>query len=568
VLQLKYNLRGENDLENYIESIFKNRGIEDIDRFINLDESVLCHYELLNNIHEAVELILYHVKKESSVFVQVDSDCDGYSSAAILINYLNKAFKKVNVKWRLQDGKEHGVEIKNIPEGTDLVILPDSGSNQYEAHKKIRDKGMDILVLDHHECERESEYAIIVNNQLSPHFPNKNLSAAGICYKFCQALDEKLGLDFADYFLDLVALGNVADMMDIRELETRYLVKSGFEAINNPLFKEIVEKQSFSMKGNVNIHTVGFFVAPLINAGIRFGDKELKKQMMKAFLESEEEIYYKKKDVYEPLPKATARELSNARNRQNKQRDKAVEKIEDVIEQNKLYDDKVIICGVEGLLDKNLSGLVANQLIKKYKRPVILYRKDKEKGKFSGSARGYDNGEVKDFKQLLIETKLFDYCEGHGNAFGHKFSEERLKDIRNTLNKALKEDIDNENKYDVDLVLEERNISDRIIYEISKYKNEWGGKVEEPKLYLKGVGISPSDAQLVGKKNNTLKINYRDRIEFIKFFTKQEAFDQLFSEGESIYFDAVVKCSVNEYDGNITPQFEIIDIKVTDVLLF
>ncbi|GLI82556.1 putative SPBc2 prophage-derived single-strand DNA-specific exonuclease YorK [Rossellomorea marisflavi] len=566
---MKYQLKGENNLDNIIETIFSNRGVRDVDRFINLDESVLCDYSALSNIQVAVELILKHVRNNSKIFVQVDSDCDGYTSAAIIINYLNKVFNhEIDLVWRLQEGKEHGVELKNVPEDTNLVILPDSGSNQIREHRELNEKGIDVLVLDHHECSEESRYGVIVNNQLSPNYKNKNLSGAGVCYKFCQALDKELGLNLADYYLDLAALGNVADIMDVRELETRYLIKKGFENVNNPLFREIVEKQSYSMRGAVNIHTVGFYVAPLINAGIRYGSKELKEQMMRALLEVEEKIYYKKQDKYETLAKATARELSNARSRQNKQRDKSVEGIEDNIQSNNLHQDKVILCNVDGLLGRNLTGLVANQLVRKYKRPVILYRKDKEKGMLSGSARGYEKGEVRDFKKLLLATGLFEYCEGHGNAFGHKFKSEKLDLLRETLNNQLQMDVDHENIYEVDFVLEEKQISDRIIYEINKYKNEWGGKLEEPKIYLKGVGITPRDAKLIGKKNNTLKIHYREGIELVKFFTKQDDFEKMFADGESIYFDAVVKCSVNEYDGKITPQFEIIDIRITDVLYF
>jgi single-stranded-DNA-specific exonuclease len=58
----------------------------------------------------------------------------------------------------------------------------------------------------------------VVNNQLSPNYPNKNLSGAGIVYKFCQALDNYINVKFADYFLDLVAVGNASDSMDLREL--------------------------------------------------------------------------------------------------------------------------------------------------------------------------------------------------------------------------------------------------------------------------------------------------------------------------------------------------------------
>ena len=196
---MKYNLIGDNDyLFNPIETILKNRGIEDIERFLNLDESVTNHWNRLKNIDKATSCLLKHIEKNSKIFIQVDGDCDGYTSSAILINYLRRVFPNINIQWRLHNRKEHGVIINTVPEDVNLVIVPDAGSNQLKEHQELREKGIDIIVLDHHECDKESEYAIIVNNQLSPDFPNKNLSGAGICYKFIQALDETLNVNFAD----------------------------------------------------------------------------------------------------------------------------------------------------------------------------------------------------------------------------------------------------------------------------------------------------------------------------------------------------------------------------------
>lgn len=76
-----------------------------------------------------------------------------------------------------------------IPEGTTLVIAPDSSSNDYDIHKKLMEKGIDVLVIDHHEADRISEYACVVNNQLCD-YPTKSLSGVGMVYKVCQYLDE------------------------------------------------------------------------------------------------------------------------------------------------------------------------------------------------------------------------------------------------------------------------------------------------------------------------------------------------------------------------------------------
>src|SRR5205085_11494007 len=114
-----------------------------------------------------------------------------------------------------------------IPNDINLVIVPDAGSNQFKEHKQLKERNIDVIVLDHHECNEESGDAIVVNSQLSPDYPNKQFSGVGITYKFCKALDDKLGIKHADEYLDLVAIGNVADSQDMRSLETRYFVLKG-----------------------------------------------------------------------------------------------------------------------------------------------------------------------------------------------------------------------------------------------------------------------------------------------------------------------------------------------------
>lgn len=176
-----------------------------------------------------------------------------------------------------------------------MLIIPDAGSNQYDLHEKLQERGIDTLILDHHECERESNVAIVINNQLSSKYQNKSFSGVGIVYKFCQALDDKLGIRLADDFLDLVAIGNIGDVMDLREPETRYYVKKGLKQIKNPLIQEIVDRQKFFLNGNINIHFTGFSIVPFINATIRYATMDEKIDMMKALLGSQESVYYSRK---------------------------------------------------------------------------------------------------------------------------------------------------------------------------------------------------------------------------------------------------------------------------------
>lgn len=563
---MKYKLLGYNHFElDPLDTIFQNRGVKNYKEFLNLSGKDEIHYSKLKNIDIGAKLFMKHVRQNSNIHVQVDSDCDGYTSSAVLINYTKEVFPDINITWSLQEGKQHGIIKDKIPKDTNLLIVPDAGSNEYTIHRELHEKGIEILILDHHESDKESKHAVIINNQLSPDYKNKALSAAGIVYKFCQALDDYLNINKADGYLDLVAVGNIGDMMDLREKETRYLVKKGLENIQNPLLKEIIIKQDFSMGGIVNIHNVAFYIVPLINAAVRAATIEEKESLMKSLLGSTEEVYYKRKDLYESIQTATARNLGNIRSRQNKSKERGVDSLIDEISKIDLKKEKVIILDVTEKLDKKLTGLVANQIAKQFRRPVLLYR-DKEEGIVGGSARGYENGETRDFKAFLLESKLFKSCEGHGNAFGFEIEKQNIKDLKKYFCTQLKEEIIL-GQEEVDFILEPDELNKELVTLISDYRDEWGSTLVEPQIAIKNIPVQNGFIYLTGKKNSTLKFEHND-VSFIKFHFKEEVYNQLFGEGETFYLDVVGKCKMNEWEGNRTPQISIEKIEIVEKLYF
>jgi single-stranded-DNA-specific exonuclease len=487
---------------------------------------------------------------------------DGFTSAATLISYLQKTFPNVNIQWRLQEGKEHGVILDTIPDDVNLVIIPDSGSNQFDEHKALKKRGIDVIVLDHHDCTKESRDAIVVNSQISPKYPNKQFSGVGIVYKFCKALDSKLGINLADNYIDLVAIGNIADSVDMRSLETRYYVEKGLKNIRNKLIKALYEKQSYSTKGIVNITSTSFYINPLLNACIRVGTQEEKEQMFKAMLESDEKVYYKRKDIHEPIEVNTARMLTNLKAKQDRLRNKGMEEINERIQEKELLENKILIVNVTDLLHKNLTGVVANKLAEEYKRPALLIRqRDKEKPIFNGSARGYDKGHIKDLKGFLNNTNKFIFCEGHDNAHGVEIEAEKLIEVNDLINEQLKNvDIDID-MYEVDFIQTGNKVNKDLIFEIDKHKDLWGFKVDEPLIAFKEIEVNKDDIQLMGKHKNTIKITYKG-IEYIKFFSNEETYEGIVSKGERLVLNIIGKCSVNEYNNEKKPQVLIEDFEV------
>ena len=194
-----------------IEQVFANRNFQpkDVDHYLNTTRADILSFELIDNIKKGASILAKHLALGSKIFIQVDSDADGYTSAAALINYLNMRFPKTvqqNISYRLHDGKQHGVILDTVPEDVKLVIIPDAGSNQFTEHKTLMDAGIDVIVIDHHEADYTSPYACVINNQTC-NYPNKDLSGVGMVYKFLCAFDEFFEDKLADEILDLVAIG-------------------------------------------------------------------------------------------------------------------------------------------------------------------------------------------------------------------------------------------------------------------------------------------------------------------------------------------------------------------------
>ncbi|PLR99517.1 DHH family phosphoesterase [Bacillus sp. T33-2] len=552
---LKYELMGDNDyIFDPIGTIFTNRGIEDTELFLNIDKKASHDYKLLKNIDLAVESLLKHIDNKSNILIVVDPDVDGFSSATIVYQYIKLIEESTSVTWILHDDKSHGIEKITIPEGIDLIILPDSGSGDFDRHKELRTKGIDIIVLDHHEVKKESKNAIIVNPQIC-NYPNFNLSGAGVVIKFCEALDESLNVDYSNYFYDLVALGNIADSMSMKEMETRYYVQEGLKEINNDFFNALIKKQEYSLGGKLNITAVSFYIAPLINSVIRISNLNEKKEMFKAFLGVKELVKYKPRGGEEtsvPLVDDVARRCANSRAKQNRIRDKIVGEIENYIEENELYNNKVIFVSGIAIAEKGLTGLVANVIAAKYKRPAIILSNIDDKGFGKGSGRGYDKGGIENFKDKIIQTRLFEYAEGHQGAFGVKIHQKYFDKVNAKLNEMLF-DYDIDDKYNVDFDIKASSLSPDLIYTINELEDYWGKDIDEPYLVVKDIPIADAEVTLMGKKEDTIAIVFNG-IKYMKFKTNQETYEEVLNAKK---VSVVGKAKVNIYKDVLTPQIAI-----------
>ena len=570
---MKYKLIAKPN-KNYspMQQILVNRGIDvkDIEHYLKTSDADILNPDLLDNMAEGVKRLVSAIKNQEKMFLIVDCDADGFTASAALVNYIYKVFPSAMdlLSIQLHEGKEHGIEEKWLEEIVaneyKLVICPDASSNDYNQHKFLKDNGIDVLVLDHHDAEEVSENAIIINNQLSD-YPNKTLSGVGIVYKFCSKIDELMKIKEADTILDLVSLGMIADMMDMRNFETKHLIQKGLTRIENPFFKALVERQAYSIGETVTPIGVAFYIAPLINATIRVGTQNEKEVMFKAMLNhcAYDMIPSTKrgeKGKTEAIVTQAVRNATNVRNRQKKARDNGFEYVEQIIAANNLDKNKIIVVQVSEDLDKNLTGLIANQLMAKYQKPVLLVRETDE-GLLQGSARGYDKSELKDLKSFLLESGFMEYAEGHAAAMGVGIYKDKVNALVDYSNTVLA-NYDFSACYDVDYEYMSNDFKAQDIIDIGSMKSLWGKGVDEAMVVIKGIKITSNNITLMSaNKNPTIKITLQNGTSLIKFGASQAEFESLKSSGYT-EIDVIGTCAINEWQGMITPQILIKDYEV------
>ena len=433
--------------------------------------------------------------------MQVDSDCDGFTSAALLLNYLNSlfpGFTQNNIVYRLHEGKQHGLILETIPEDVSLVIAPDSSSNDYEVHEALAARGIDVLVIDHHEAESVSKYACVINNQLCD-YPTKSLSGVGMVYKFCCYIDKLLGRNNAEQFIDLVALGIIADVMPLRDFETKHLIKLGLQQIINPYFRGMTIKNEYSLGSEITPFGVAFYIAPYINAATRCGSQEEKLILFESMLDfkAHEMIPSTKrgfKGTFETRVEQACRNCTNIKNRQNKARDASLKIIEQIIEQEGLLKNQIILIKLdsEHSIDRNLTGLVATKIANEYQKPTLVLNETvQEDGTilWAGSGRIFSQSNFTTFRKFLEESGFFEYATGHEGAFGAVITDSAIEPFLKYSNDFLA-DFDFTPKYNVDLIYDASILKGEDIMSIANYDGLWGQGVEEPFILIKNLRIT------------------------------------------------------------------------------
>lgn len=386
-------------------------------------------------------------------------------------------------------------------------------------------------------------------------------------------MDSICGTAYADDYLDIVATGLVGDMMDIRDFETHYLIQQGLQrsSLRNPFIKGMADKNVYQLgKGDLTPIGVAFYIVPLVNAITRVGTQDEKQILFESMLEWK---------AYDLIPSAkrgckgqeetrleqALRVCTNVKNRQTRTRDAEVECIENIIQENNLLEHKVLAIKLDNMsIDRGITGLIANELMSKYKRPVVLLSKTEHEGleAWEGSARGYEKSKMKDFRQFVKESNLVFLAEGHANAFGFGIYDKDFESFISWSDKQLK-DIEFSPSYKVDFIYSMSDINSKDILDLGDAKYLWGQNIDEPLIAVENVAVTNDMIGLMSRdKNPTLKIQLPNGVTCIKFKSSEEELDNLSSELGCVSINLIGKPEVNRYFGSVTPQIIITDYEI------
>lgn len=538
-----------------------------------------------DKVEKACQVIMETINNNGDIQIVVDSDCDGYTSAAILGNYFFKHFQEWtenHLSFIHHTGKQHGLKDIMDKIDCDCLICPDGGTNDFmEQMELVLHQNTQVIILDHHDIEDveliESSAAIVINVQNS-YYPNKALTGAGVCYKFISAFEDLyIHGNQPTEFLDLCALGNCGDMADYRELEIRGIIKEGFGNITNPFLHELCKKHKYTLdkRNGVNYLSMAFAAVPFINAITRSGTMEDKDMVFKAML-----IQY----AFDKVPSSKRGEKSievycyqeavtvaeRVKRNQDKLTQETVEILEKKIATEGLDQNAIIVlCCEPDEVEANIAGLAANKIQAKYQHPTLVLRRTFQVGDtedvYRGSARNYSHCPIENMKDMCWSTGDMELAAGHQGAWGCAIAASKIDDFIKHTNELYK-DVDFTPTYWVDFIWEPKDLRTDIILEIAQL-DIWGQEMPQAQIVVKNIPLSEQNVQILGlaKGKPTIKVECNG-IEFMLFQASEELYEQFIQSNQTLTI--VGTCSVNEWNGIIKPQILIDDYELKQQWIF
>ena len=534
-----------------------NRGFSEpiaIENFLQPRLKNLADPFLLPDMDKAVERLLRAREQNESLVIFGDYDVDGVTSTALLLEVLRTLGWKVDFYLPSRMDECYGLSADGVENclnkfPTTLLLAVDCGSTAVATIKSVAARGIDVIVLDHHQASSPAPNAVaLVNPQLAgeKEISFRELCSVGLVFKFAHAIlkrGREINLPGADEFdlkplLDLVALGTIADLVPLVG-ENRILVSAGLERLNKTQRAGLVALKKISQSPEkLGTYEVGFQLAPRLNAAGRLETAEESLHLVLA------------KNLEEAMPIAQNLDLRN-RERQKIERGIVEEVIGAVRAKFDPQKDFVIVEG-QLLWHIGVVGIVASRVLQEFYRPTIII--GGEGGEWRGSGRsiaGFDLAAVlRECDDLLLRHG------GHAMAAALSIAPDKIDLLRQRLNelarRSLKpEDLQPPLRLDAEVGLDEINFE--MLAELEKLKPTGQGN---PAVQFCSRSVTHArPLQRMGAEKQHVKLWLTDGA------ATHEAV--WWNGGEKSLpvgrFDVAFAPQVNEFNGRRTVQLKILD---------
>lgn len=534
-------------LDPFTALILASRGIteyEDVEEFFDPDFA-FCDPYLIRDMDKAVDRIKKAIDEYEKICVFGDYDADGVTSTALLYSYLRSVGADVTyyIPDRVSEGYGMNIDaVKSIADsGVKLIVTVDNGISAIDEIDYASSLGVDVVVTDHHKPGEALPKAVAV---VDPHRKDDNLSfcdwaGVGVAFKLVSALNEGDCIDILDKYADIIAVGTIADVVDLYD-ENRAIVRFGVSKINSDPCPGIAALKQIAGVGDKYINSVGvtYSLAPRINAAGRMASAVT---ALKLILSEDED---------------TATTLSKTVDDCNKERHTVENEIMKSVLEHIESDDKlkysrvIVVCG-EGW-HHGVIGIVAARITEKYGRPSIVITFDGDEG--TGSARSIDGFSVYD--AIKSCSGILTHFGGHTMAAGLGIKKENVNEFFVKINEYAKNVTNTVPELTIDCKLNPAYVNKDLILSLEALEPYGAGNCQ-PTFGIYGVKLTEIHPVGEGKHLRITFTKSGSTVTAMKFSTSQESFP--YTVGDTL--DLAVKIDKNEFRGEVKPSVQIKDIR-------
>jgi single-stranded-DNA-specific exonuclease len=489
--------------------LFVNRGLADVDdvyNFIFPELSSIPDPSLMADMEKAVDRIVRAVASRERIWIYGDYDVDGITSVAVLFLFLSAL--GVEARYYIPDRIKEGYSLNPDAvrfihaQGADLIITVDSGISNHNEIQLAKELGMDVIVSDHHEVGDTLPPADAILNPKRPdcRFPFKDLAGVGITFNLVIAVRKRLkeqggfhDLPNLKRYLDLVALGTVADIVPLRG-ENRVFVKYGLMELGEDARPGIIALREMAgvKRGNVDSSAISFRLAPRLNASGRVGSADRSVRLLIT------------DDYTEAL--SLARELESENQRRQRMEEEVLRHALNLLEGNGMLQERSSIVLAHEGWHPGVVGIVASRLVDRYCRPVVLMSlKD---GIAKGSARSVGGFHL--YQGLSTLEELMLGFGGHKYAAGLTIRAENIQTFGDRFDQvvaSMTTDNDFVPTITIDSEITLADIKKHNLLHETKLLAPFGAGNPEPVFLCRG--LIPGESRIVG--DNHLKLVFKEK---------------------------------------------------------